>query len=356
MSRRSRILVVNDYPLADSWRHVKHGISPSHFLYGVDHLERRGHHILDVSGTWSRSLASLDRHLERSPLHLGSLDLQAAALPRLDEADVIYSPCHLRIHLLCHARALGILRQPIVWLAHHPVERGRLAPARRSLLRHLLRGASAVPSLSDRVTRQIDAIAGPGKAETLAWGPDPRFYPPAEYPGSGFVVAGRTGRDWALIGRAARRAGVATTVICQRRTAVLHARDFAAPNIQVLDPEVFLEYRQTAKMFARCRALVIPMLHQDGLCGLSSLMDGLGGGKPLLVTRNAYLDLDVERLGIGMWIDPGDEEGWVRALRHLDERPAEAAEMGRRARALVDAGMDIDAFSRRIADLIERNL
>lgn len=351
-----RALVVNDYSLERSWEAGRTGESPLHFLYGVDYLATHGFAVTILSEEWSRSLAALDRHLKRSAVWTGSIDRQAASLGFLRRTDVIYAPCQTQLQALTYLRALGLIRTPIVCMAHHPLVRGRLAAAKRPLARLLLKGLAAMPTLSERVAAEANALSPLRTIATaVGWGPHASFYPPAEYPGEGILAAGRTARDFLTFGRAATQASVSATILCFRSNVEPGFASFG-PTVRLMTPDRFLEYRVTARMFSQARALAIPMFAQDGLCGLTSLLDALGAGKPVIMTRNSFIDIDVERLGIGRWVEPGDVTGWVEAMRFFDENPDAAVEMGRRARALVDAGLDYQSFSRRIANLIRGSL
>jgi hypothetical protein len=350
----TRVLVVNDYSLVDSWRGAKEGRSPSHFLYGVDHLEREGFDVTIISDEWSRWLAGVDRWLGRLPMpfgSIGSIDRQLAAARFLDDVDAIYAPCQTQIQALTYLRALGVIRVPIVVLGHHPLVRGRLGRVRRPLISLMLRGLSALPTLSRAVAEEANEIAQRSVATALRWGPEASFYPPPIYPGRGVFAAGRTGRDFATFGRAATIAAAPATILTFRSSVTPDFRSFG-PNVEVIVPDRFIDYSETAHMFAAARALAIPMARQDGLCGLTSLMDALGAGKAVIMTRNALIDLDIEKLGIGRWVEPGDVQGWADAIRFFEDNPDAAAEMGSRARALVDHGLDYRTFSDEIVRLV----
>jgi hypothetical protein len=345
------VLVVNDYSLEHSWDHARRGYSPFHFLYGVDRLAREGFDVTILAEEWSTWLSRLDRRLGRIGMALGSVDRQAACLGVLRRADVIYSPCQTQIQGLTYLRALGVIRAPIVCLAHHPMVRGRLGRLLKPLTRLMLRGVSSMPTLSRSVATEVNALL-PDRAigRALRWGPDADFYGPAAYPGHGILAAGRTGRDFLTFGRAATEAGVPATILALK-SAGTSLGPFGA-NVHVTEAEEFVRYSETRNMFAAARALAIPMAAQDGLCGLTSLLDALGAGKPVIMTRNSNLDLDIEALGIGRWVDPGDVNGWVEAMKYFDAYPEVATEMGRRARALVDAGLNYVTFSDAIAAIV----
>jgi glycosyltransferase involved in cell wall biosynthesis len=102
------------------------------------------------------------------------------------------------------------------------------------------------------------------------------------------------------------------------------------------------------------RVIAIPLDKSEvSLAGLTSLVDAMAIGRPVIMTRNPFIDLDIEAEGIGRWVEPGDVEGWAKALRWFDQNPDASQAMGRRARALVD-GPDWNslAFARRIDGLL----
>jgi hypothetical protein len=352
----TRILVINDYSLQFSWDCVRRGESPAHFLYGVDHLAAEGFELDIVSDTHSKWLAALDRRMGRGREVTGSFDRQTAAISFLKDADLIYAPCESQTQILTYLRAIGIIRIPIVCLAHHPIVRGRFGRATRPFLRLMLRGMSAMPSLSAEVATEINALASDGNlSKPLRWGPDADFYPPGQYPGLGILAAGRTARDFVTFGRAATAARVPATILCFR-SSIEPEFELFGTNVTLITPDVFLAYSESVRLFAAARALAIPMVAQDGLCGLTSLMDALGAGKPVIMTRNRLIDLDIEALGIGRWVEPGDVDGWIDALRFFENNPDEAASMGRRARSLVGDGLDYRSFSRGIYQIIRERL
>ena len=225
----------------------------------------------------------------------------------------------------------------------------------RPLVSLMLSGISAMPTLSQAVATEANALARRPIARALRWGPDQDFYPPPQYPGHGILAAGRTGRDFSTFGRAATGASAPVTILTFRSAATPDFAQFG-PNVAVLMPETFISYAETARMFAAARALAIPMVAQDGLCGLTSLMDALGAGKAVIMTRNPLIDIDIEGLGIGKWVEPGDVSGWVDALRYFDENPDAAVEMGRRARKLVDDGLNYRAFSTAIVGMVRDSI
>ncbi len=359
MSKSVRVLVLNNYPLDAVWGEVKRGEKPDHHLYGINHLARMGYDIHVVDGAAARRAAALARWLRRlrNPVPLGALARQRAAWSALHEGDVIYAPCGDELTGLAYLRAMGLLRTPLLAVQHHALNRGRLAWLREPFVRLMVRGLDAFPALSRRAAQQINrrCPAQAPKSVALPWGPDARYYPRAEGPGRGVLAAGRTGRDFVTFGLAATQAGVAARIIGLAGP-WLAARSRFSAQVQVQVPEAGRVFGYPEMMAAHlaARAIAIPLDDSPAsLAGLTSLVDAMAIGRPVVMTRNPFIDLDIEAEGIGRWVAPGDVDGWAEALRWFDRNPEASQAMGVRARALVD-GPDWNslAFARRIDGLL----
>jgi hypothetical protein len=352
-------LVLNNYPLDAVWEEVRRGAKPDHHLYGINHLARMGYDIHIVDGASQRRVARLAHwlHRLRSPIPLGALARQSAAWQALREGDVIYAPCGDELASLAYLRALGLLNTPLLAVQHHAINHGRLAAVREPFLRLMLRGLDAFPSLSQRAAHQINARCasnGP-KSSALSWGPDAGYYPRASGPGQGALAAGRTGRDFLTFALGATRAGVAARIIGLPGPWLASRSRFSAQvQVQVPDAGRVYDYPEMMAAHLTARVIAIPLDKSEvSLAGLTSLVDAMAIGRPVIMTRNPFIDLDIEAEGIGRWVEPGDVEGWAQALRWFDQNPDASQAMGRRARALVD-GPDWNslAFARRIDGLL----
>ncbi|MGH2868608.1 MAG: glycosyltransferase [Solirubrobacteraceae bacterium] len=336
----ARILVLNPYDFECARGEVAAGRSPDQVLHGLNHFERHGHEVTVVPFRGSVVRQGLNRVTRRSPVPLGDFDQQYSAWREVRQADLIYCANQNVGQSLGYLRAAGRLARPLVWVVHHPLDCGRLSRARRPLMRRLLRGVDAYPALTAPVARDLAAIAGTDeRTRGLSYGPDPDWYPTDTGLGRGVVAAGNTKRDLETFARAASQTEVPATIVCPKQHA---PRAPAGPNTRLIsfEPGRRMSHLDLVEIYAQARALAIP-LHVRwpwSMNGLQGIADALGMGKPMIVTRNPWLDIDVEALGIGIWVAPGDIEGWRNAIEYLDQNPEVATEMGRRARALVDDG------------------
>lgn len=354
----SKILILNNYDL--SWFGEMPAPSPDHFLYGVNYLHQRGDKIV-VFGARRRRLLSLIEEMNvalRLHVPIGDLSQQWEILPEVRAADLIYSPCDSVAHTLCYLRAAGIIKIPIVCLAHHPPLQGFARFIRLPWVKLALRGVSAFPSLSSTVAEQINKLAADAKLSTpLAWGPDLDYYPSYRPGRKGVITAGRTGRDFVTFGRAASRTACPATIVCPSRYVVDEFRQFSS-NVAVLSHqnEMHFGYRELIQMYAESQAIAIPMAETSGLCGLTSLLDALAMGRAVISTRNALIDIDIESEGIGFTVAPGDIDGWEQAIRYIQDHPDEAEAMGHRARQLAEQRCNSRLFATSLLKIIDRVL
>jgi glycosyltransferase involved in cell wall biosynthesis len=333
---------------------VAGGLEPDQIIFGINHFERRGHSVNVVPFYTSTRLKRLSELIEKTPVPLGDLDQELAVLREAHAGDVIYCPYQVTSRLLGYLRAAGAFRCPLVWIVHHPLDCGRLSGIRRPLMRALLRGVDAYPALTAPVANDLAAIAGTTERTTvLKWGPDPDWYPRNPPLGRGVVAAGSAHRDFETFARAASRTDVPAWIVCNN--------DYAPRTPLGAHTELIrgLSHLDLVDVYSQARAVAIPLevTWPWTVNGLTSLSDAMGMGKPVIVTRNPWTDIDVEALGIGILVEPEDVSGWSDAIRFLDEQPDVACEMGRRARALVNSGeYSSRAFAERLMDIFDRVL
>jgi mannosyltransferase len=86
-----------------------------------------------------------------------------------------------------------------------------------------------------------------------------------------------------------------------------------------------------------------------------TLLEAMGAGAALVAARAGAADKVIVDGDTGVLVPPGDVDALIAALEPLMRDPARAAEMGRKARARVEAEFSIDAEVARIAE-VYRNL
>jgi glycosyltransferase involved in cell wall biosynthesis len=365
--KQRRVLILNNYPMDRVLLEVAIGETPNHVLFGVEQLESEGIQPIYLPypsvGAWAK-LQNLLRMLHL-PLELGDLQQQVLAIKLAREVDLIYAPCGSQTHLLQYLRAFGFFNLPIVTLLHHPFPKGKLDIFRNWQRNLFFTGADRLLTLSKVLAAELLAQGIPAcKVCPLTWGVDLSFYGAWRPPGgNGVVATGRTGRDFKTFAVAAKLSGIPATVIGLEghlNDAVFHT----SPNVRIIEARNeqpapgedrgWIKYPALCNHMRDHSAIAIPLFAQRNLAGLTGLMDALGLGRAVIMTRNSHIDLDIEAEGIGFWVEPGDVDGWAHHLRWIHQHPDEVQAMGFRARALAERGYCSNVFSKQIAAMLHQ--
>jgi len=112
--------------------------------------------------------------------------------------------------------------------------------------------------------------------------------------------------------------------------------------------------RMLAQRSAECLCIVIPLIQKEiyYCLGLTSVIEAMALGKPIISSRNPYFPLDLEKEGIGIFVD--DEQSWINAINYLVSNPNEAGKMGKKARLLAEQKFNINVCSKQIHRLFEK--
>lgn len=110
-----------------------------------------------------------------------------------------------------------------------------------------------------------------------------------------------------------------------------------------------LLYGALAQTVAAAQCVCICCLRTDYTVGLTTLVEALALGLPVIVTENATFPFDVAAEGVGLSVPVGDVDGWEQALRFMQAHPAEARAMGQRGRALAEGRFNINNTARQVA-------
>lgn len=342
--RKLRIAVLNNYDLKRVEKEVENGEVPNHLLFGINHLRDYGHLIENFSVKIDRNLEEKYRitsGIYKFFTHFENLNLQKKVYKRSHEFDLIFCLSGGVSEWLHYQYSQSKLHTPILTIFHHPLPEGKLDFIRNRFRRSTFKKQNLLLSLSKKTSQSFNKVIKNEITKSIPWGVDYNFYTnltkkdPLLKSKRILLSCGRTARDLNTLVRAAIISEVKTKIICEKNSIIpLHRKNnfisFEQTTYSCCKEEN--TYQLMASRMHEVMAIAIPLEKQSTLAGLTSLMDCLGFGKPVIMTRNPCIDIDIEKIGIGHWIDPYDVDGWVNAIKWHASNKKKSLLMGKKAR------------------------
>jgi glycosyltransferase involved in cell wall biosynthesis len=355
-----RICVVNSY-LEGRESECQRGLYPRHQLWGTDYLAQHGYAIETLSsliedGRWARRMMRWLTSATR--LRLGNFDQEFQILRQLRRCDVIYGVTSRDLFLLVWLRSLKLIHAKIVvWVYSPPIRMPRLHELFRP--RIFNNGLDGVLCLTQKTAQAYTSVAPRAKVQKVDWGADLHMFQPRGQAGEYFLACGRTQRDYATLLAAAAHISFPLKLVVPRDSfekvklpptvEIVGGPSSAADDRGISYPELIERH------LANCRAVLIPLQEdQNTTAGLTNAIEALAVGKPVVMTRTGCLDLDVAGNGCGFYVNPGDVEGWTRAMHMLAQDSCLAVEMGRRGRIRAEEYYNTDRFGRDVCAFFDQ--
>ncbi len=284
--------------------------------------------------------------------------------------DLLYVPSNVEVvSLLIVLRSLRIYPKPVIRWKYTPCHlTGNIL--KDKILRFYYKGFDKVFFLSEAHARQSvkSGILKDSQASLLEYGVDIQWYDTFRKelfdPQPVFISTGRENRDFKTLIEALKITGNSLTIYTTRQHgeneyySYLDAIRRKEKNIRVLfsnelgmkpDSVLRIINEQVAHSFA---VLICCKAVNYGV-GFTNLLEALPLGKPVIITENKDMPIDVEKEGIGLKVKPYDIHGWVNAVNYLLSHPEEAKKMGQRARALAEERFNGELVKSRIEKEME---
>ena len=346
-------------------RRMAEGEFPSHFLYGACHLADNG----------------IDVVYHRSPKHeLSRLKTALYTAWRVltcrEHYDALYATHYKGLELVVLLRALGLFRKPIIVWHHQPIVKSK-SRLRELLGRFFYKGFDRLIFFSQKlVDDSLKAPkADPRKLVVGHWGADLAFYDkikaelkaeqisPSHHLNTSpsFIATGKEQRDQPTLIEAFNRTGrhlilyIGINPNPNVPNPNLEAVERCEPadNIDVVKICGLLPY-EIAREVAKADCVVICCHRTRYTAGLTTVVEALALGLPIICSRNPQIPVDFDRLGCGISVEYGDVEGWQRAVEYIATHPDEARLMGERGRALAEQMFNDERCAKEVAEWIKQ--
>lgn len=329
-------------------RRYDEGTMPSHLLYGALRMADNG---IDVVWHATRPNIARWRMIATATWRI---------LRYYRRYDAVYASHHEGLDVIILLRALHLFRKPLVVWHHQPVV---TAPQRwrERLGRIAYRGFDRLVFFSQKIADDslLSPKTRPERVVVGRWGADIDFYARLAATvkrRSGFISTGKELRDMATLTAAFNAEGCPLDIyIAGNNGGVSYERFFKEhamrPNIRVHCEKRF-DMMWLAERVNEAACVVICCRETRYTVGLTTLVEGIALGIPVVISRNPNIPIDVDAAGCGISVPYGDVDGWRRAVRYIADRPEEAREMGRKGRLLAERMYNDRRCAREMAAVI----
>ena len=356
-----KTVVVFNFDLPHIFQEWKEEGHSAHHLWGVTELHKYGIDVELLPYEKSKILKKVSRKLK----FLGDLDQQLRIFLAQDNYDVIYSAHHLTTACLAFLRKVKLLNKPIVAVAHRSFKKTLFSQLFTNLF---VEGNDKILCLSEATKHHLHDSFGisQAKLDVLPWCIDIQYEKlwdeniAFDISKSHYILSsGRTHRDYETLLNAFQTIDYSLRILgCspienEKDARALYSSSSQVPNnISFVDK--FIPTPEALDEIKQAYAVAIPLKIYDkepcSAIGLTSLLEAMAMGKAVVITRSEYIGIDVEKERIGLIVEPGDVDGWRKAITFLLNNPDSAQEMGGRGRQLVKDKYNLDFFTKQVAD------
>ena len=323
-------------------REWKEGIFPAHFLYGALQLEQYGFEVI-----WHDQIHLYKRVRD-------TLKATWKILTCRQSYDILYATHTRGIEPIILLHAIGLYRKKIVVWHHQPIVRAKNG-LRETLARLFYRGMDHMIFFSEKLIQDSlqSKKADPARMSMVHWGADLAFYDSLPQPlqRKGFISTGKEMRDFKTLIEAFNNTGLPLTLYAQKQQEGLFENIERKENIDLRFGERLMPY-EIALLVAQSQCVCICCKPSNYTVGLTTVVEAMALGLPILCTRNPQMPMDLEAEGCGIYIEPYDREGWERSIRYIAEHPEEAKEMGRKGRLLAEKYYNVEQCAKEICPLL----
>lgn len=357
-----KIILSNVYPMDLAYKQWEQGIYPGHHLWGIIGLQKKND--MEVTILKHEKYKLLNRLGDL--LHIEFLEQQIRAVWLLRKKDVLYAPyAAANTKFILLLKLLRLLHKPVVIVVHQPLLGYRTtSPIKKYLIRKLVSQYDSIIFLSKVLkddlinTLAIAPEEAAQKFHHVNWGPEIDFYKDYSTPKDPrdthyAISAGHTSRDFDTIIEAFRSIDFKLKIFCTPKSVptTKHIPD----NIEIIADATPISYLELLKEYDSARMILIPLTaNPGGTEGLTSLLDVFAMGKPVIMTKNPKLDLDIDKEGLGLTVNYGDVEGWIKAVNSIKNDFELLKRMGDNSLELFHTTYNLDLFSQELERIMRK--
>lgn len=350
------VLFNDDYSNRDIFQYVemcRKGNASVQSLYGALHLEDNGVQV---------KFLVYKHHKPRNRKLLAIYDM-LQILFKGGHYDAIFSQSYRGLELLMLLRSLHLFHKPIyVW------QHAALKPDCQSFVseikRFILRGIDEMFFFNEIIAQESVQTGKIRHYKVVPFGGDVAFCDSLSAPNASnnplvFLSTGKENRDFPTLVNTFKDLDAKLIIYTFKSNGDNDYEEYLSTvhekNVEVhllekpLPPKELLAISKKAD----CILISTTKLPYKYPCGLTSLVEAMALGKPVITTHNPYYGIDVEHEGIGFSIYKVEQ--WRETIQKCIDSPALLNAMGKQAYKLAQETYNIENTSRIIAEEIKKH-
>lgn len=218
--------------------------------------------------------------------------------------DIVYSAYQGRLTLFALLKKLHLSRKRLVIVIHHSSSKFFFATQYNKIF-----------YLSPIIKQSYDQKCHIIESEYIHWAGDKQYYASKyrkEEDKFMFISAGRSHRDYSCLEKA-----INTSAATNKKTLII-CDELKIDNQYITCPQSreTLSYNELVNYYAISKFMIIPInaTLKNELCGLTSLVDAIQLGIPVLMSDNTNIGIDIEERQLGWIYKAGDAEDMAKKI------------------------------------------
>jgi glycosyltransferase involved in cell wall biosynthesis len=331
--------------MRQAWQNWKENSGPDLHLFGVNYLAQEGIRV-DILRHKSGFIREAGRY--------GNLNQQVRVAFRGPLYSVVYCGFFFDTRFLGLLHKSRLFRTDLLSVLHSPVERNELNW--RTINAHW-----RISVLSESLYNESISTWSEFKDKFvyIPWGADLRFYPTPDCDPKpeGYILSiGATRRDFKTLVEAAKKSD-RQFVVCTPHESGLTQGEL--PKNVTLREKSYMSYAEIFQLYRNALAVAIPLdlpeNYRGTQIGLTSMLEAMAMGRPIIMTHHPLIDINIQEERIGIWTHTKDVNSWVEAIGKISSDPKQAAVMGQRGRLLCEEKYNTTRYGKDLNRLIRQH-
>lgn len=340
------ILLINNYDMAKSRKSYLDGKSPSQHSFGTNELIETGEYTVDYA------LISPSKSKYRIFKLLSLIPVWFKLYNKAKKYDYVYGAADFTVDFLGVMKKVKLFKPKLITIFHHPPFKLRYKIAKYDKV--ILLSEYTYKELCGSFPSQKDNL------EFIQWGPDLDFYKkniqqPNSYDDGEvvFISNGKTHRDHISLVAAAEKTKSKTIIVSDEASIPAnYNKDSSCVDIYIQNKP---DDSSMVKLLNKCSVLVIPTPatpNRLGPIGLTSFLDAVALGMPIITADNTVFTDIVLRNHIGLVYRAGDVEDLSNKMSILRQNKALLKEYAHNS---YQYGLDNDicSFSNKLKEIFD---